>query len=165
MTTPPPVVQSSNTTPGGPRETGINTTVTAPAPVGFLQNKVLSGVVFSIVGVVALILFIVIATWAIRKRKQRKTLEEAISFDPANAGYTDSFDRDPEKLTLQRSASVRSNEGYGRDQWVSVTGPTAYAVQPPGQAYVTQQLGRNPSRYAPPSQAYRQPDTTGGYPY
>jgi hypothetical protein len=51
-----------------------------------LQNKVLSGVVFGIAGLVGLVLLIIIATFVIRRRRNKRLFEEALSFDPVRMG-------------------------------------------------------------------------------
>lgn len=55
-----------------------------PPPKAFLQNKVLSGVVFALVGLVGLVIILAIATFALRRKRNNKLLNEAISFNPSS---------------------------------------------------------------------------------
>lgn len=56
-------------------------TLISPSAGSFLENKAATGVVFAIVGVVALVIIIIFAIFFIRRRNRDK-LEDAISFDP-----------------------------------------------------------------------------------
>ncbi|KIM46024.1 hypothetical protein M413DRAFT_23816 [Hebeloma cylindrosporum] len=63
-----------------------SSSVAGPPQTSFLQNKVLSGVVFGIAGLVGLVLIILLATFAIRRRRNKKLVEDAVSFDPVVMG-------------------------------------------------------------------------------
>jgi len=80
----------------------VTQTVTAePSPIAsppaiaggsntsFLQNRVASGFVFTIVGIFGLVLCFFIATFFIRRRKNKRLIEDAVSFDPVTVGYDD----------------------------------------------------------------------------
>jgi hypothetical protein len=70
-----------------------SSSVAGPPQTGFLQNKVLSGVVFGIAGLVGLVLIVLLATFAIRRRKNKKLIEDAVSFDPVRMGnYHDAME-------------------------------------------------------------------------
>ncbi|CAA7259554.1 unnamed protein product [Cyclocybe aegerita] len=60
--------------------------VATPQRSSFLQNKAASGVVFGIVGLIGLILIVFLATFALRRRRNKKLLEDAVSFDPSKVG-------------------------------------------------------------------------------
>jgi len=66
------------------------------APVhnkSFLQNKALSGTVFALVGVLALVLIITAATFVIRRRARNRLLDDAVSFDPALLAAADNAEK------------------------------------------------------------------------
>ncbi|PPQ65245.1 hypothetical protein CVT26_000222 [Gymnopilus dilepis] len=91
-----------------------NTPSASPSPTSssFLQNKVLSGVVFTIVGIIGLTILVMIATLAIRRSRKKRLLNEAVSFDPVNfdANYHDSLENG--QLTKSKSRTSTST-GFG----------------------------------------------------
>jgi len=76
---------------------------------GFLQNKALSGTVFTIAGVVGLVLLITVATIAIRRSRNKRLHNEAVSFDP-----TSQLDRgSTEKRRWSLISSDNGHNGMG----------------------------------------------------
>ncbi|KAF8808524.1 hypothetical protein BYT27DRAFT_7188823 [Phlegmacium glaucopus] len=77
-------ISSSNTVTALATST-ISSSGSNPAPAkGFLANRVLSGTVFGLVGLVSLIFLIVIASCVIKRRRKKKLLEDAVPvrFEP-----------------------------------------------------------------------------------
>jgi len=84
-----------------------------PPANSFLQNKVASGTVFALAGLVGLVVILAIAIFAIRRRNNRKLMKEAISFDPtvvmdddyhdSGKRTTDGFDADSGNYRSHRS--------------------------------------------------------------
>ncbi|KAF8351267.1 hypothetical protein F5887DRAFT_200264 [Amanita rubescens] len=70
----------------------------------FLQNKTASGIVFAIVGIVALVIIIAIAVFAIRRRNHNR-LVDAISFDP---GVINPERGSMDKTSIRSSGSSRN---------------------------------------------------------
>jgi hypothetical protein len=62
-----------------------------PASTTFLQNKVLSGFVFGLAGLVGLVLLTVTATHFIRRKRYKELLVAAEKFVPTSAAEHDSF--------------------------------------------------------------------------
>ncbi|KAF8639721.1 hypothetical protein AX17_000983 [Amanita inopinata Kibby_2008] len=124
------------------------TSTPMPKTNSFLQNKGAEGVVFSLVGIVALVIIFTIVTFAIRRRRQRKLVQDAISFDPAT--LTAAERGSTEKISIRTSAGSdpisRSHGYYG--QQVQYNQP---AIQPqnipgyPGHAQAWNSNSRSPS--------------------
>ncbi|KAF8743843.1 hypothetical protein AX14_000246 [Amanita brunnescens Koide BX004] len=85
-----------------------NPTLITPSASSFLQNKTAAGVVFAIMGVVALVIIIALAIFAIRRRNRDK-LADAISFDPGINAERGSED----KASIRSSGSDRNVQPYG----------------------------------------------------
>lgn len=83
-------------------------TLIDPSAGSFLENKAATGVVFAIVGVVALAIIIISAIFIIRRRNRGK-LEDAISFDPGINAERGSI----EKSTVRGSGSDGNVQPYG----------------------------------------------------
>jgi hypothetical protein len=83
----PPVATRTTTfvesfsTPSPPANASSNTS--------FLQNKLASGFVFAIVGIFGFVFIVFITTFFIRRRRERRLNEEAVSFDPVTVGHGD----------------------------------------------------------------------------
>ncbi|PFH52538.1 hypothetical protein AMATHDRAFT_1943 [Amanita thiersii Skay4041] len=77
-----------------------------PQTSSFLQNKAAAGVVFAIIGIVALVIIIMLITFTLRRRRNQKLLNEAISFDP---GLT----RDMERGSMEKYP-IRLSNGSDR---------------------------------------------------
>ncbi|KAF8974351.1 hypothetical protein BDZ97DRAFT_14669 [Flammula alnicola] len=73
------VFQSASTSSAAP-----STTAVAAANKSFLQNKVLSGIVFALVGVIGLVLLILLATFAIRRRRNKKLIMKRWHLTPSS---------------------------------------------------------------------------------
>lgn len=92
QTTPSPTATSSTSTDysvysvtSGSSVVYLTTTMALPsatsaAPSSFLQNPALEGGVFTLVGIVALVILFIVVTCTLRKRRRRHT--DAITFDP-----------------------------------------------------------------------------------
>ncbi|KAG6892853.1 hypothetical protein C0993_002722, partial [Termitomyces sp. T159_Od127] len=82
-------------------------------------NKVLSGVVFALVGLLGLTAILAAAIFAVRRRRHKKLLKEAISFDPA---LVDEYVADKD-----RSEAVGfgrpGGDGYGHDGGTAMAYP------------------------------------------
>jgi len=65
-----------------------------PVNKTFLQNKALLGVVFALAGLAGLIIILTVANFALRRRRNKRLLQEAISFAPVsiNGSYHHSAD-------------------------------------------------------------------------
>jgi hypothetical protein len=74
-----------------------------------LQNKTLSGIVFAVVGVVAFVLIVAIATIALRRSRKKRLHDEAISFDPASLGGSP---LDPDSTEKRRFSLLSSDNGH-----------------------------------------------------
>ncbi|TFK43383.1 hypothetical protein BDQ12DRAFT_674888 [Crucibulum laeve] len=94
-------------------ETASVTPTLAAAPKSFLQNKVASGVVFALVGLIGLVIIVVVGTFAIRRRRQNMLHQEAISFDPGST-TRDRFNNHSGHSSLEKPR-VSSSTGHGRD--------------------------------------------------
>jgi len=100
-------------------------TTAPPAPKSFLQNKPLAGAVFGLAGLAALVLIFVVATWAMRRRRRGRLMDEAISFEPTTQhGYAE----DMERLTEKASLSDGHSAGYGAG--AGTTGAQYYGGHP-----------------------------------
>ncbi|KAI0320643.1 hypothetical protein OF83DRAFT_1104075 [Amylostereum chailletii] len=117
--TPAPISSASDVYVSG---TGINavtihTTLAAQSqetaaakPVSFLDNKPLSAGVFSLVGVVALVLLISLATLALRKRRHNRLESDAVDFAPSTH-LTSPDDDEKSYPDLHRTRSNGSSNG------------------------------------------------------
>ncbi|KAF4574778.1 hypothetical protein EYR36_006128 [Pleurotus pulmonarius] len=99
-------------------ETSTSASGAKPQAKGFLDNKPLSGVVFALCGLAGLILIIMIATCAMRRRQRKKLMNEAISFDPANMLDPYSPGKEEGTMGLERTHSTEkrlsvSSSGHG----------------------------------------------------
>ncbi|KAG6887272.1 hypothetical protein C0992_013033 [Termitomyces sp. T32_za158] len=101
------------TTPGTP----------SPAPgQTFLENKALSGVVFALVALLGLAAVLALALFAVRRRRNRQLLRDAISFDPASvSGYVAENEKEREK-EWDRDSGSGSGSGRDSDRGRSVAG-------------------------------------------
>jgi hypothetical protein len=96
----------------------------------------LAGAVLGLAGLVGLVLLFIIATWALRRRKRSRLMDEAISFEPtAQHSYVEDMERLNEKGA--------NNESYTRSYGTTPTGYYTGGTQAP-QVYNQQ--------YTPPSQ-------------
>ncbi|KAK2466375.1 hypothetical protein APHAL10511_002017 [Amanita phalloides] len=101
------------TTSGGRTITVVVDPTSSPSPAvmanSFLGNKTAQGIVFALVGIVVLILIIVFATFALRRRSRRRLTDEAISFDP---GAINAERRSMEKASIRSSGSDRDHRPH-----------------------------------------------------
>jgi len=112
----------------------------------FLENKALSGTVFALVGLVALVLIIVIATFFVRRRRRSRLLDDALSFDPALLPAADRLDGSEKGHSNNPSLGTTGGGGYSTY--------SAYTASPaPPQHY-----GQQPDYYS------QQADYYGGAP-
>ena len=78
-----------------------------PRPTAFLQNQVLSGVVFGLAGLIGLTILIAIATCAIRRRRNKRLIQEAVKFDPV--GIPTNYDDRLENGIMEKPGFGSSN--------------------------------------------------------
>ncbi|PPQ77376.1 hypothetical protein CVT25_010958 [Psilocybe cyanescens] len=106
--------QSTQTVIAFPADSSSSSSATpsAVAHTSFLQNKVLSGLVFALAGVVGLVVIVSILTFVIRRKRTRRLVEDAVSFDPVKmgAGYHNAL----EAGHSPQSNYVRSSTSTGR---------------------------------------------------
>ncbi|GLB33662.1 hypothetical protein LshimejAT787_0105460 [Lyophyllum shimeji] len=127
-----------------------------PPPKSFLQNKVLSGVVFALIGLIALFVILAMATFALRRKRNNRLLKEAISFDPSSTmdsthHYGDEKDRMSMGFGSPRSSDDRSGHGHAGynafgTKYTGIQGRTEHNItlpQAPARA-----LSPNPQGYA-----------------
>ncbi|KAG6911706.1 hypothetical protein DXG01_007956 [Tephrocybe rancida] len=103
---------------------------TPAPPTAFLQNKALSGTVFALIGLLALVAVLALATFAIRRKRNNKLLREAISFDPGAGG--DYYD-EKERRSLGLGSPRSSGDHHGQYPSPPVNGGAA--AYPFGQGY------------------------------
>jgi len=111
---------------------------------------VLSGVVFTICGVVALVLIFAIGTLALRTRRRlrNRRLDEIVSFDPVNHNRL-GFDDEPGRGSVEKVGQSHSISGH---EYSSEThGPTAftYGSRPSGPYFVPPITGMAPQQDGP----------------
>jgi hypothetical protein len=125
---------------------------TAASKKGFLDNKVLSGVVFGICGLVALILILIGVWFIMRRTKRKKELEEIISWDPEDVAKFHSGDRAEtssiDKISL--NGSTGSLRNYTGGEVRPGSAPFASYHPPPGQRPIN--LSFNTTQPPPPAQ-------------
>ncbi|KAF5388135.1 hypothetical protein D9615_000260 [Tricholomella constricta] len=83
-----------------------------PPPKSFLQNKVLSGVVFALVGLVGLVIILAVATFAIRRKRNKELLNEAISFNPSSTMDSTHHYGDEKNRTSMGFSSPRTSDDH-----------------------------------------------------
>ncbi|KAF9055088.1 hypothetical protein BDZ89DRAFT_5528 [Hymenopellis radicata] len=93
-----------------PSDTSI---ATPAANNGFLQNKGLSGFVFALCGLVGLAIIIGIVTFTLRRRRNKKLMDEAVNFDPASSVYRDDLEQGALAEKRRSSSSAGSYRGNG----------------------------------------------------
>ncbi|KAK7061602.1 hypothetical protein R3P38DRAFT_2830413 [Favolaschia claudopus] len=169
-TSPPPASPSSTgevvtTEPNGVVKTLINTVFeTAPATntdvasppakqQSFLQNKALSGTVFALSGLVAVVLIVIVVTWVFRRRRRNRLLDDAVSFDPSLLATADQYDGSEKGHGHSANPSLGSlanpHSGYGSSAYHE---PAQYGGAPYGGAaqYQQQAYYAYYSSYVPP---------------
>ncbi|KAJ3847273.1 hypothetical protein EV368DRAFT_87918 [Lentinula lateritia] len=80
---------------------------------GFLNNKPLEGFVFALCGIVGIVILFLVTTFALRRSRRKRMLNEALSYEPTTThGYTGHTDRDVNEKTRASysSAGSSSNE-------------------------------------------------------
>ncbi|KAJ7179855.1 hypothetical protein C8R43DRAFT_377245 [Mycena crocata] len=93
----------------------------------FLQNKALSGIVFALAGLLALVLIVTLATLVVRRRRRKQLMDDAVSFDPGLLAAATSADRyDGSEKGHSSNASLGTVVSGGR----SVPGYGAYRSEP-----------------------------------
>ncbi len=84
---------------------------------GFLQNKGLSGFVFALCGLVGLAIIIAIVTFALRRKRNKKLMDEAVNFDPASSVYRDDLEQgamaEKRRKSSSSAGSYRGNGSQG----------------------------------------------------
>ncbi|KAF5393751.1 hypothetical protein D9757_000154 [Collybiopsis confluens] len=75
----------------------------------FLSNKPLEGFVFALCGVVVLVIIFLVATFAVRRSRRKKMMNEALSYEPTTThGYIDDMERGLAEKTRHSLSSTRS---------------------------------------------------------
>ncbi|KAJ3992273.1 hypothetical protein F5050DRAFT_962843 [Lentinula boryana] len=154
---------------------GVKETITAfvtssasPSPTqsatgnanGFLNNKPLEGFVFALCGLVAIVILVLVTTFALRRSRRKRMINEALSYEPTTThGYIDDTERNITEKTRESYSSTGSS-GSGLGPPYSV-GPVATGPPGMGQQVVYGYEHENPA-YAPrsPNPAY---DATRSY--
>lgn len=77
----------------------------------FLDNKALSGFFFTFIGIGTFIGVVMIATWALRRKRHNRLLEEAVAFDPTSVG--EKYPDDIERGSMEKHR-ISSSTGGGR---------------------------------------------------
>ncbi|RDB22859.1 hypothetical protein Hypma_010349 [Hypsizygus marmoreus] len=147
-TTPTPTPLVYETTSGGQVHTvttivdaapsATNNLTASPAPKSFLQNKVLSGVVFTLISIIGLAILLSILAFVLRRRRNNRLMKDAISFDPSSTIDSDHY-YGAEKVrqsTARQSFSPRSSNehGYGSSHGAAGAGQrvgSAFAANNP----------------------------------
>ncbi|KAJ3860366.1 hypothetical protein EV359DRAFT_85404 [Lentinula novae-zelandiae] len=82
---------------------------------GFLNNKPLEGFVFALCGIVGIVILFLVTTFALRRSRRKRMLNEALSYEPTTThGYTGHTDRDVnEKIRASYSSAGSSSNGSG----------------------------------------------------
>ncbi|KAJ7276262.1 hypothetical protein B0H12DRAFT_1227431 [Mycena haematopus] len=121
---------------------GAATTSAAPAHhESFLENKPLSGTIFALSGLVALVLIVVLVTWVFRRRRRDRLLDDAVSFDPSLlAATTEQYDASEKGHSSNASlGTLGSGRPYGPTYQADPYNPYGarqqYGGPPPQQAY------------------------------
>ncbi|KAJ3728995.1 hypothetical protein DFJ43DRAFT_1040839 [Lentinula guzmanii] len=170
---------ASNTSPSASIYTstsdGVKETITAfvtssasPSPTqsatgnsnGFLNNKPLEGFVFALCGLVAIVILVLVTTFALRRSRRKRMINEALSYEPTTThGYVDDTERNITEKTRESYSSTGSS-GSGLGPPYSV-GPVATGPPGMGQQVAYGYERENPA-YAPrsPNPAY---DATRSY--
>ncbi|KAF9263543.1 hypothetical protein L218DRAFT_999419 [Marasmius fiardii PR-910] len=137
-----------------------STPTTAPVTnKSFLQNKPLSGFVFALCGIVGVVLIILTATFAMRRRRRMKLENEAISYDPSIG--RGSYHDDMETRLVNEKASSEHGTTFGS---AGVYG-TTYAPKPDGMYYDQGHYpayGQQYPNYASPNPPFDQQQAYGG---
>lgn len=189
QTTPSPTAISSTSTDysvysvtSGSSVVYLTTTMALPsatsaAPKSFLQNPALEGGVFTLVGIVALVILFIVVTCTLRKRRRGRHAD-AITFDP---GMPEIFgDRNPQTSSLEKrrlssgSSAYVHGLPYAAPQQMQMMGPPLQgSYQPHSHPYqmAFRELPPNPpypprSPHNPPASVAQEPDfncnPTGG---
>ncbi|KAJ3756184.1 hypothetical protein EV360DRAFT_85212 [Lentinula raphanica] len=147
--------------------TAFVTSSAAPSPTqtsnnassGFLNNKPLEGFVFALCGIVAIVILFLVTTFALRRSRRKKMINEALSYEPTTThGYTDDMNRNlMEKSRESYSSTGSAGSGRGPPYSGGVSGPPVIGQQQVGYGYE-----REYPAYAPrtPNPAY---DVTRSY--
>jgi len=131
-----------------------SSSVAGSPPTGFLQNKVLSWIVFGISGLVGLALLIILAAFLIRRRRNKKLFEDTLNFDPVTMGnYHHTIESGQGEST--RASISTGHASHGPEVRQS---PAFIDYAPPGNHSYHPALPSMPT-YASPSQG--QHNTTG----
>ncbi|KDR83578.1 hypothetical protein GALMADRAFT_133009 [Galerina marginata CBS 339.88] len=116
----------------------------------FLQNKVLSGVVFGIAGFVGLVVLILIATFAMRRRRNKKFLEDDVSFDPVRMGTGGYHDASETGISVRGSSST----GRGSNAPEVRQAPSFTDYAPPSRTYLPPSANMASYSYPQQQQGY-----------
>jgi hypothetical protein len=131
-------------------ETASSSASATAAPAkseSFLQNKALSGTVFALTGLVALVLIVILITWVFRRRRRDRLLDDAVSFDPSLLAAAERYN-----ATEPYDATEKGNSSHGHESRASLgSNARPYGATDPFNPYGGRQ------QYVPPvpqQQAY-----------
>ncbi|KAL0949666.1 hypothetical protein HGRIS_009704 [Hohenbuehelia grisea] len=149
-----------------PSSTGTiqsNVADASATPKTFLQNKPLSSFVFTLVGLVGIALISLMATCLIRRRRRKRLMDEAISFDPTSMGSRFSMENDEKDSRITRTDSMDkhgamtdSDNGHPTLKY-NPGAAVAYAYAP-GPMYQQRQNPPMPVTYADPQPYHGSPE-------
>lgn len=125
-----------------------STAVADAQPKAFLQNKALSGIVFTFVGMVALVILVSAATFALRRSRKKQLLNEALSFDPVDMDSKDMIIETGRRPTTNRSSISTGHTIHGNEPIVSHANTFNPGYAPPVYSSAMQ-----PYMFAPTQQA------------
>ncbi|KAG6890880.1 hypothetical protein C0995_000837 [Termitomyces sp. Mi166 len=132
----------------GPAATSNTSRTATPTGQSFLQNKTLSGVVFALAGLFGVVAILALAIFTVRRRRNKRLLKEAISFDPTAVNeYVAEVEKDGNSARYGSSSSdyhghnepeavypFGAGQGYGHtDLGVRVPQQPERALSPQGQ--------------------------------
>ncbi|KAF9075995.1 hypothetical protein BDP27DRAFT_1314848 [Rhodocollybia butyracea] len=89
-----------------------SSTPTSSNSSGFLNNKPLEGSVFALCGIVVLVIIFVIVTFALRRSRRKRMINEALSYEPTTMhGYTNDMERGSTEKIRNSYSTTRSSSG------------------------------------------------------
>jgi len=83
-----------------------------PTPTSFLQNKVLSGFIFGLAGLIGLVLLTLVGTYFVRRKQISKLLNDAIKFDSPQLEEDESHYEDNFHEKSFHEKSLHEDESY-----------------------------------------------------
>lgn len=91
-----------------------SSTPTSSSSSGFLNNKPLEGSVFALCGIIVLVIIFVIVTFALRRSRRKRMINEALSYEPTTMhGYTNDMEERGSTEKIRNSYSTTGSSGSG----------------------------------------------------